>query len=82
MFEFTNKKFNMKIINYIKILVLGFSLTLCNCKYKTNTQPYYRMLGPNGEDLSNGSADYEHHGNRDDFKAWLEKGLKLYNEAK
>lgn len=51
-------------------------------KYKINTQPYYRMLGPNGEDLDNGSADYEHHGNRDDFKAWLEEGLKLYKEAK
>lgn len=50
--------------------------------YKTNTQPYYRMLGPNGEDLTNGSADYEHHGNRDDFKAWLEEGLALYKKAK
>ncbi|MFB0923901.1 MAG: thioredoxin family protein, partial [Vicingaceae bacterium] len=56
--------------------------TLQTTKYKTNTQPYYRMLGPNGEDLSNGSADYENHGNRDDFKAWLDKGLKLYKEAK
>ncbi len=51
-------------------------------KYKTNSQPYYRMLGPNGEDLANGSADYQNHGNKDDFKAWLEEGLKLYNEAK
>jgi thiol:disulfide interchange protein DsbD len=51
-------------------------------KYKINTQPYYRMLGPNGEDLANGSADYEHHGNKEDFKAWLEEGLKLYKEAK
>jgi thiol:disulfide interchange protein DsbD len=50
--------------------------------YKINTQPYYRMLGPKGEDLDNGSADYEHHGNRDDFKAWLEEGLRLYKEAK
>jgi thiol:disulfide interchange protein DsbD len=50
--------------------------------YRTNTQPYYRMLGPNGEDLSNGSADYENHGNKDDFKAWLDEGLKLYKEAK
>ncbi|MCB0401940.1 MAG: thioredoxin family protein, partial [Flavobacteriales bacterium] len=50
--------------------------------YQTNTQPYYRMLGPNGEDLTNGSADYEHHGNPEDFKAWLEEGLKLYDAAK
>ncbi|NQX98338.1 MAG: hypothetical protein HRT73_10745, partial [Flavobacteriales bacterium] len=50
--------------------------------YKTNTQPYYIMLGPNGEDLANGPADYEHHGNVTDFKTWLEDGLKLYKEAK
>lgn len=50
--------------------------------YKTNTQPYYRMLGPNGEDLANGSADYENHGNAEDFKAWLDEGLKLYKKAK
>ena len=51
-------------------------------KYNINTQPFYIMLGPNGEDLTNGSADYEHHGNRDAFKTWLEEGLKLYKEAK
>jgi len=51
-------------------------------KYKTNTQPYYVMLGPNGEDLSNGSADYEHHSNPDDFSQWLSEGLKLYQVAK
>ena len=51
-------------------------------KYLTNTQPFYIMLGPNGEDLANGSADYQHHGNRDDFKSWLDEGMKLYEEAK
>jgi len=51
-------------------------------KYQINTQPFYIMLGPTGEDLTNGSADYEHYGNRDDFKVWLEEGLKLYQEAK
>jgi thiol:disulfide interchange protein DsbD len=51
-------------------------------RYKTNTQPYYRILGPNGEDLTNGSADYEHHGNAENFSAWLSAGLKLYNETK
>lgn len=50
--------------------------------YKANTQPYYRMLGPNGEDLENGSADYEHHGNAEDFSSWLSEGLALYNKAK
>jgi len=51
-------------------------------KYKTNTQPYYIMLGPNGEDLSNGSADFENHGSAELFQAWLDEGLKLYKEAK
>lgn len=50
--------------------------------YKTNTQPYYVMLGPDGEDLSNGSADYEHHSDANDFRDWLNEGLKLYKEAK
>lgn len=51
-------------------------------KYQTNTQPYYVMLGPNGEDLLNGSADYDNHKNPDVFKAWLEEGLELYRKAK
>lgn len=49
-------------------------------RYKTNTQPYYRMLGSNGEDLSNGSADYEHHGTAKKFQKWLESGLKAYKK--
>ncbi|MDG2153750.1 MAG: cytochrome c biogenesis protein CcdA [Crocinitomicaceae bacterium] len=51
-------------------------------RYKTNTQPYYRMLGPNGEDLSNGSADYEHHGSAKKFQKWLEAGLNAYKKIK
>ena len=50
-------------------------------RYKSNTQPYYRLLGPQNEDLDIGSADYEHHGNATDFKAWLEKGLEEYKKA-
>ena len=50
-------------------------------RYLTNTQPYYRMLGSQGEDLGNGSADYEHHGNVEDFRAWLEEGLALYKAS-
>lgn len=50
-------------------------------KYKTASQPYYRMMGPNGEDLENGPADYENHGKVDLFKTWLEEGLKRYKEA-
>jgi thiol:disulfide interchange protein len=50
--------------------------------YKVTAQPFYVMIGPKGEDLSNGSADFEHHSNPADFKAWLDEGLKLYKEAK
>lgn len=47
-------------------------------KYKTNTQPYYVMLDNNGNELPNGAADYEHHGNKEDFKKWLDEGLASY----
>ncbi len=50
--------------------------------YQTNTQPYYVMLGPQGEDLANGSADFEHHSDPADFKAWLKEGLDYYKAAK
>ena len=49
-------------------------------RYKSNTQPYYRMIGQGDQDLANGSADYEHHGNAEDFKAWLEKGIQDYQK--
>jgi thiol:disulfide interchange protein DsbD len=49
-------------------------------RYKSNTQPYYRMIGKGDQDLANGSADYEHHGNAEDFKAWLEKGIQEYQK--
>jgi len=51
-------------------------------RYKINAQPYYRLLGPNNEDLENGSADYKDHGTPEAFKLWLEEGLNLYNKAK
>ncbi len=50
-------------------------------KYKVTSQPYYRMLGPNGEDLDNGSADYENHSNVDKFRSWLESGIDLFKKA-
>jgi hypothetical protein len=37
------------------------------------------MLSPDGKDLANGPADFEHHGNAEAFKKWLEEGLKLAN---
>ena len=50
-------------------------------KYKSLSQPYYRMLGKNGEDLSNGSADYLNHGNKQDFLQWLRNGLEHYKRS-
>jgi thiol:disulfide interchange protein DsbD len=46
-------------------------------RYSSEARPYYRMLSPDGTDLSNGPADFEHHGNAEAFKKWLEEGLKL-----
>lgn len=51
-------------------------------RYKTNTQPYYAMLGSDGEDLANGSADYDRHRDPEDFRAWLSEGISLYKKAK
>jgi len=50
--------------------------------YKITAQPYYRMLGPNGEDLSNGAASFETHGSKSKFEKWLEDGIRMYGEAK
>ena len=47
-------------------------------RYKANYQPYYRMLNPDGEDLSSESADYERHKTPQKFLNWLEKGLTTY----
>ena len=66
----------------MKITEIGHKWSyLQTTRYKSNTQPYYRLLGPNSEDLEIGSADYEHHGNATAFKAWLEKGLEEYKKA-
>lgn len=66
----------------MKITEIGHKWSyLQTTRYKSNTQPYYRLLGPKGEDLEIGSADYEHHGNSKDFKVWLEKGLDEFDNA-
>ena len=66
----------------MKITQVGHKWSyLQTTRYKSNTQPYYRLLGPKGEDLEIGSADYEHHGNTKDFKVWLEKGLAEFDKA-
>lgn len=51
-------------------------------KYNITAQPYYVMIGPNGEDLSNGSASFETHSSPDDFRKWLNDGLDLFKKAK
>jgi thiol:disulfide interchange protein len=76
-----------KVLEYapgktMKITQVGHKWSyLQTTRFKSNTQPYYRLLGPKGEDLDIGSADYEHHGNATAFKAWLEKGLEEYKKA-
>lgn len=67
--------------NTMSVSQVGHKWSLMQAKrYKSNTQPYYRMIGKNDQDLSNGSADYEHHGNTEDFRAWLEAGIREYEK--
>jgi thiol:disulfide interchange protein DsbD len=51
-------------------------------KYGSNSQPHYRMLTPDGVDLSNGPADYENHNKAIVFKKWLEKGIDEFENMK
>jgi thiol:disulfide interchange protein DsbD len=51
-------------------------------RYKILAQPYYVLHDENGNDIQNGSADYEHHSNPADFKKWLDEGLKLHEKSK
>lgn len=66
-----------------KIVTVGDKWTFYQIEhYNIAAQPYYRMLGPNGEDLTNGPATFETHSDPSKFKAWLEEGIKLYGAAK
>ncbi len=49
-------------------------------EYKVTAQPFYVMQDVNGEDLPNGSADFENHGNSNDFQKWLEEGMKAFKK--
>lgn len=49
-------------------------------RYNILAQPYYVMQNTKGEDLTNGSADYEHTSNPEDFKKWLENGLDSFKK--
>ncbi|WP_300666422.1 thioredoxin family protein [Fluviicola sp.] len=48
--------------------------------YQVTAQPYYVMLDKEGNTLSNGSADYQNHGNPEVFKKWLDEGLKAFKK--
>lgn len=45
-------------------------------------QPYYVMEFAKGGFIPNGEATYKDHSNPKDFKAWLDKGMKLASENK
>lgn len=49
-------------------------------EYNISAQPYYVMLGKDGKQIPIGPASYETHSNPDDFKKWLEDGLKAYKK--
>lgn len=51
-------------------------------KYANNSQPYYRMLDAEGNDLPIGAADYQNFGSRDLFLAWLKSGLDANEKVK
>ena len=66
----------------IKVSTIGDKWSAYQAKtYKALSQPYYRMLDKNGNDLSNGSADYLNHGNKKDFLNWLRDGIKDYKSS-
>ena len=51
-------------------------------RYNILAQPYYVMQDPNGKDLSNGSADFEHTSDPIDFKKWLDAGIRQFSKNK
>mgnify|MGYP001030553611 CR=1 FL=1 len=49
-------------------------------QYQVTAQPYYILQDTEGNDLSNGSADYQNHSNPAMFRSWLEDGLEDFKE--
>ncbi len=49
-------------------------------EYQVTAQPYYILQDTKGNDLSNGSADYENHNQAAKFKEWLDAGLEDFNK--
>ena len=50
-------------------------------EYQIASQPYYIMQNTEGEDLPNGSADYENHSEPEEFRVWLENGLNEFKKG-
>lgn len=50
-------------------------------RYFSSAQPQYVLID-GSEQMLNGDANYERHGNPDDFKAWLEEGLEEFEKVK
>lgn len=51
-------------------------------EHNISSQPYYVLQDIKGNNLENGSADYEHHKVPADFKKWLDDGMKLFEKSK
>ena len=66
-----------------KLVTTGDKWSFMQIKnYQVTAQPYYVMQDDKGNDLDNGSADYQNHSNPSDFQHWLEKGLKDFKATK
>ena len=48
--------------------------------YKISSQPFYIMQDTEGNDLGNGSADFQNHGSPKLFEPWLKKGLEEFKK--
>lgn len=65
----------------VEVKTVGNKWTVKQMKeYQTAAQPYYIMQTPDGEDLPNGSADFQNHSTPSVFKKWLDDGLKEFNK--
>ncbi len=66
---------------FLKVKTTGDKWKLMQTnRYHILAQPYYVMHDVNGNDLTNGSADYEHTSDPTDFKLWLDNGIKSFNK--
>jgi thiol:disulfide interchange protein DsbD len=81
--EYEKGKFEVYPGKMMSIQTTGDKWKMMQIKrYKILAQPYYVMNDVNGNDLPNGSADYEHTSDPEDFKKWLDNGIRFFNEKK